>query len=156
MPKHKERFTIKFNLMKTNKKIRIAAVSVLGTVLLLFVVLVAHIAMAKPIDNATVQISRIDFDKPFDAAGTAEIKKNILSIPGVKSDVIVKRNVVVYFHDNRIADSKKVFNQLMAKGNYNAQRFTVPEHLASKSVCPVMNHDGMYYKFSKTVQQVFN
>ncbi len=142
--------------MKTNKKIRIAAVSVLGTALMLFVVLVAHIAMAKPVDNATVQISRIDFDKPFDDASAAEVKKNILSIPGVKSDVIIKRNVVVYFHDNRVSDSKKVYKELMAKGNYNAQRFTIPQNLASKSVCPVMNRDGMYYKFSKTVQQIFN
>ncbi|WP_309642742.1 hypothetical protein [Flavobacterium sp.] len=142
--------------MEINKKVRIAVVSVLGTVLLLFVVLVAHIATAKPIDNATIQISRIDFDKPFDSIGAVEIKKNMVSIPGVKSDVLVKRNVVVYFHDNRVADSKKVFDQLMAKGNYKAQRFLVPKNLASKSVCPVMNHDGVYYKFSKTVQQIFN
>lgn len=142
--------------MKINKKIRIAIVSVFGTVLLFFIVLIGHIATAKPIDNATVQISRIDFDKPFDESGAAEIKKNILSIPGVKSDVLVKRNVVVYFHDNKIADSKKVFNQLMTKGNYNAKRFTIPGNIASKQVCPVMNHDGIYYKFSKTVQQIFN
>ena len=142
--------------MKINKKARITIVSILGTMLLLFVVLVAHIATAKPIDNATIQISRIDFDKPFDETGAIEIKKNITSIPGVKSDVLVKRNVVVYFHDNRIADSKKVFDLLMAKGNYKAQRFLVPKNLASKSVCPVMNEDGVYYKFSKTVHQIFN
>lgn len=142
--------------MKINKKIRIAIASILGSALLFFVILVAHIATAKPIDNATIQISRIDFDKPFDEASAAEVKRNISSIPGVKSDVLVKENVVVYFHDNKIADSKKVFDQLMAKGNYNAQRFIIPKNLASKEVCPVMNQDGMYYKFSKTVQQIFN
>ncbi|WP_298222252.1 hypothetical protein [Flavobacterium sp.] len=142
--------------MKINRKLRIAAVSILGSVLLLFVILVAHIATAKPLENATVQVSRIDFDQPFDAIGAADVKTKILSIPGVKSDVLVKKNVVVYFHDNRIADSKKVFDQLMAKGNYHAKRFLVPENLASKSVCLVMNHDGFYYKFSKTVQKVFN
>ena len=138
------------------KKIKILVGSVLGVVVLLFVVLVVHIATAKPVENATIQISRIDFDKPFDATSAAEIKKNILSIAGVKSDVLVKGNVVVYFHDNKIGNSEKVFNQLMAKGNYNAQRFLVPKNLASKSVCPVINRDGFYYKFSTVVQQIFN
>jgi hypothetical protein len=142
--------------MKINKKIRIAFVSILGTALLFFVILVAHIATAKPLDNATIQISRIDFDKPFDEATAVEVKKNILSIPGVKSDVLVKENVVVYFHDNRIADSKKVFDQLMAKGDYKAERFIIPKNIASKQVCPVINKDGVYYKFSKTIQQIFN
>lgn len=142
--------------MKINKKVRIALVSVLGVVLFLFIVLIAHIATARPVDNATVQVSRIDFDRPLDAATAADVKKNILSIPGVKSDVLVKNNVVVYFHDNTVADSKKVFDQLMAKGNYNAKRFVLPANLASKSVCPVMNHDGFYYKFSKSVQKLFN
>lgn len=130
--------------------------SALVIVLLLFVVLVAHIAMTRPIENATVQVSRIDFDQPFDASTAAQVKNDILSIPGVKSDVLVKGNVVVYFHDNTITDSKKVFDQLMAKRNYTAIRFIVPENLASKSVCPVINHDGFYYKFSKSVQQLFN
>lgn len=149
-------FNHKSRAMKINKKIRIALLGVLSTALLLFVILVAHIATAKPVENATIQISRIDFDKPFDATSATEIKKNILSIAGVKSDVLVKGNVVVYFHDNKITNSEKVFNQLMAKGSYKAQRFLVPKNLASKSVCPVINRDGFYYKFSTVVQQIFN
>jgi len=142
--------------MKINKKIRVAIVSFTGTALLLFIILIAHIASARQVDNATIQISRIDFDKPFDSIGTLEIKSNIQSIPGVKSDVIVKGNVLVYFHDNKITNSKQVFDQLMTKGHYNAKRFTVPENIANKPVCPVMNHDSYYYRFSKSVQQLFN
>jgi hypothetical protein len=142
--------------MKTGKKIRIAIVSFIGTSLLLFIILVAHIASARQVENATIQVSRIDFDKPFDSIGAIEIKSNIQSIPGVKSDVIVKGNVLVYFHDNKITNSKKVFDALMTKGNYNAKRFEVPVSLASKSVCPVMNEDGVSYKFTKAVQQIFN
>lgn len=142
--------------MRTKKKIRIAIVSFIGTSLMLLIILVAHIASARQLENATIQVSRIDFDKPFDSLGTLEIKSNIQSIPGVKSDVIVKGNVVVYFHDNKITNSKKVFDVLMTKGNYHAQRFVVPANIASKSVCPVMNHDGVYYKFSETVKQIFN
>jgi hypothetical protein len=51
-------FNHKSRAMKINKKIRIALLGVLSTALLLFVVLVAHIATAKPVDNATIQISR--------------------------------------------------------------------------------------------------
>lgn len=142
--------------MKINKKLRIALVSVLGIFLFLFVVLVAHIATAKPVENATIQVSRIDFDQPIDAAKASEIKKNILSIPGVKSEVLVKKNVVVYFHDNRVADAKQVYDQLMNKGDYKARRFVLPENLATKSVCPVMRHDSFYYRFSKFVQNLFN
>jgi hypothetical protein len=144
--------------MKINKKVKVAVGSLLSVVLLLFIVLVIHIATAKPIviENATIQVSRIDFDKPFDAIGAIDIQNKIKTIPGVKSDVIVKSNVVVFFHDNKIANSEKVYNQLMALGNYKAQRFILPENLASKKVCPVMNRDSFSYKFSRGIQSIFN
>ena len=142
--------------MKINKKIKIALSSILGFFLLMFVILVYHIATAKPVDNANIQISRIDFDKPFDSLSTIEIKQKLHSIAGVKSEITVKRNVVVYFHDNRIADSKKVYDELMTKGNYKAQRFVIPAALANKQVCPVMRRDGISYKFTKFIQRIFN
>ena len=142
--------------MTTKRKLKIAVGSVLGTVLLLFVVLVAHIATAKPLENATIQVSRIDFDKPFDDISAMDIKEKMHRIPGVKSDILVKRNVVVYFHDNKITDSEKVYHQLMMMGHYNAQRFVVPANLAKQSVCPVMDQNSTYYKFSETVHHIFN
>ncbi len=142
--------------MITGKKIRIATVSFIGTVLLLSIILVTHIALARQPDNATTQLSRIDFDKPFDSLGSIELKNKLLSIPGVKREVFVKGNVVIYFHDNRITNSKKVFDALMTKGNYTAHPFIVPASIASKPICPIMNHDGTYYKFTQTVHQIFN
>lgn len=142
--------------MKINKKIKITIVSILGFLILLFVILVYHIATARPVENASIQISRIDFDKPFDSLGTIDIKQKLHTIAGVKSEIIVKRNVVVYFHDNKIADSKNIFKELMTKGNYNAKRFTIPANLANKEVCPVMRRDGISYKFTKFVQRIFN
>ena len=141
--------------MKINKKVKIVLLSVPVIIVLFFGILVYHITHVRPIDNATVQISRIDFDKPFDSLSTIQITKTIKTIPGVKSQVIVKRNVVVYFHDNRIADSKKVFDQLMKKGPYKAQRFILDPRMASTEVCPVMNPDGLSYKFTKLVQRIF-
>lgn len=145
--------------MKINRKIKIAAFSVLGIALLLFVVLVVHIATAKPAvyDNANLQISRIDFKQPLDSALVKEIHRNLKSISGVKTDHFnTEKGVVVYFHDNRIVNSKQVFDQLMAKGNYKAQRFIIPEHIAAKQVCPVMNRDGFSYKFSQGIRRIFN
>jgi len=142
--------------MKVTKKIRVIVLSILGFFLLMFVILVYHIATAKPVENATIQVSRIDFDKPFDSISALDIKEKLHRIPGVKSDIIIKRNVVVYFHDNQIADSKKIYDQLMTTGNYNAQRFLLPANLANKKVCPVMKKDGARYKFTKFVQGIFH
>lgn len=142
--------------MKINKTVKKIAWSVLGVVVLLFGILVYHIANAKPVENATIQISRIDFDQPFDSLSTVAIKEKLLGIKGVKSDIIVKNNVVVYFHDNTIADSKKVYDELMSKGNFKAERFILPPSLAAKHVCPVMEKDSYKYKFSKFIKGIFN
>ena len=142
--------------MKINKKIKIALLSILGFFLLMFVILVYHIATARPIENATIQVSRIDFDKPFDSMSAIDIKQKLHDIPGVKSDIIIKRNVVVYFHDNKVADSKRIYDELMTTGQYNAQRFILPEGLANKQVCPVIKKDGISYKFTQFVQRIFN
>lgn len=141
--------------MSIKKKIKIAVLSILGITIVLFVVLVYHIANARPIENANIQISRIDFDQPFDSLSTIQIKEKLHSIQGVKSDIIVKNNVVVYFHDNTVADSKKVFAELMTKGDYKAQRFILPAAMANNQVCPVMKKDSFKYKFSKWVQKHF-
>ena len=63
--------------MKINKKVKIIVGSILGIFVLLFLVLVVHIATAKPlvIDNASLQISRIDFKEPIDSLKAKEIHK---------------------------------------------------------------------------------
>jgi copper chaperone CopZ len=145
--------------MRIPKKIKIAVVSILGIVGLLFVVLVVHIATAKPVvyDNATLQISRIDFEEAIDSAKAKEIHRNLKSIPGVKNDRInMEKGVVVYFHDNKITNSKRVYEQLMMKGNYKAKPFIISNELAQKKVCPVMAEDSFSYKFSRGVQRIFN
>lgn len=147
--------------MKKNKKIKIIVWSVLGLFLVFNAFMVWHVLdrteKANNIDGAHFQISRIDFDKNFDSIGAINIEKTIKTIPGVKSQVIVKRNVVVYFHDNRIADSKKVFDQLMAKGNYNAKRFVLPAGIVKdQEVCPAMKKDGFYYNYTQLVLRIFN
>lgn len=143
-----------------NKKVKIA----LWSLLLLFIAfnafMVWHVLdMTKKrnnIDNRTIQISRIDFEKPFDSLSTIDIKSKLTSIEGVKSRITVVRNVVVYRHDNKVTNSKKVFDQLMTKGDYNAKPFEVPANLAGKEVCPAMKKDGFYYNYTQLVLRIFN
>lgn len=145
--------------MKINKKLKIALGSLLGVFLLLFVVLVVHIATARPvqIDNATLQISRIDFKEPIDPLKAKEIHRNMKSIAGVKNPkFFFGKNVLVYYHDMKIVNSGQVFNQLMSKGNYKAERLVIPVDIASRKVCPAMNQDSFSFKFSRGMQRIFN
>jgi len=145
--------------MKIHKNIKIAIGSILGIFLLLFVVLVVHIATAEPIvyDNATLQISRIDFKEPIDSLQAKQINCDMRSIAGVKNPLVfADKKVVVYYHDMKIANSEQVYNQLMAKGNYSANRYVVPAKLASNEACPVMDRNSFSFKFSRGIQRIFN
>lgn len=145
--------------MQVSKTVKWIAGSVFGTFTLLFIVLVVHIATAKPValDNATMQISRIDFKEPIDEAKAKEIHRNLKSIAGVMSDRLNKdTGVLVFFHDNRIANSEKIYNELMSKGNYKAERYVIAPELASKKVCPAINTNSFSYKFSRGIQRIFN
>ena len=141
------------------RKLKFIAMGLIGTTLLLLIILVVHIATAKPIkyDNATMQISRIDFQEPLDSLKIKEIHRNLKSIPGFISDSYnIKNNVVVFFHDNKIADSKKMVDQLIQKGNYKATRYVLPKGMEAKQVCPVIEEGSFSYHFSKGIQRIFN
>ena len=125
---------------------------------LLFLFFVYTIFTSKPglVNNANVQVSRIDFKSDITASQAKEICKNLRTIKGLTSDsIIVKRNTVVYFANNTITNSEKVYNQLMSKGSYDAKRFIVPVQMASVEVCP-LDRDGLTYKISKKLIQFFN
>lgn len=145
--------------MKINKKLKIAVGSIFVIFFLLFLVLVVHIATAKPlvIDNASLQISRIDFKEPIDSLKAKEIHRNLKSIPGVKTDRLnIETGVLVFFHDIKIANSEEIYNQLIALGNYKAERYILPKELENKKACPVMTEDSFSYKFSRGIQRIFN
>ncbi|MGX7667303.1 hypothetical protein [Flavobacterium pedocola] len=144
--------------MKVSKTLKWTISGILGTFTLLFLVLVVHLATVKPAeyDNATLQISRIDFKEPIDPLKAKEIHRHLKTITGVKNDRInTQTGVLVYFHDNRIVNSESVFRQLMAKGNYRAERYIVFQETANRKVCPVMNTNSFRYKFSRGVQRIF-
>ena len=131
----------------------------LGAILVLFAaILLFHIITAKPAvyDTPNLQVSRIDFKSDIDSLQARQICTDLRSIKGLTSDsIIIKRNVVVYFHNNKITNSEKVYNELMSKRPYDAKRYILPENLANKEVCPV-NQNSMSYKLSQKINQFFN
>jgi hypothetical protein len=144
--------------MKMNKTVKKVLIAVAGIGVLFFAILIFHIITAKPAvyDSPNLQVSRIDFKSTIDSAQAKQICADLRSIKGLTSDsIIVKRNVVVYFHNNKITNSEKVFNELMSKRPYEAERFILPTNMANKEVCPV-DQNSFAYKASKTINQFFN
>lgn len=144
--------------MKINKIIKkglmiTAVITIIFTAILLF-----HIITAKPAvyDTPNLQVSRIDFKTDIDSVQARQICTDLRSIKGLTSDsIIVKRNVVVYFHNNQITNSKKVYAQLMAKRHYDAKPYILPADLAGKEVCPI-DQNSMSYKLSQKINHFFN
>lgn len=144
--------------MKINKTIKRGLLAVLVFMLLFFGILIFHIITAKPAvyESPNLQVSRIDFKTIIDSAQAKQICSDLRSIKGLTSDsIIVKRNVVVYFHNNKITNSKKVYDELMAKRNYDAQQYVLPANLADKEVCPI-DQDSFSYKIAKSINRIFN
>ena len=143
--------------MKMNKNLKIGFKIVAGVVVLFFAILVFHIVTAKPAvyENENLQVSRIDFKNDIDSAQAKKINADLRSINGITSDsIIIKRNVVVYFHNNKITNSEKVYDELMTKSPYEAERFMLPENLANKEVCPI-DQNSFTYKMAKSLNQIF-
>lgn len=141
-----------------NKKIKRGLLAVAVLAVLFFGILIFHIVTAKPAvyESPNLQVSRIDFKTNIDSAQAKKIRSDLRSIKGLTTDsIIVKRNVVVYFHNNSITNSEKVYNELMAKGQYDAQRYILPASMANKEVCPV-DQNSFSYKMAKSLNQIFN
>lgn len=144
--------------MKINKIIKKGLWMGLIITVLFFAILLFHIITAKPAvyETPNLQVSRIDFKTNIDSLQAKQICSDLRSIKGLTSDsIIVKRNVVVYFHNNKITSSKKVYDELMAKRHYDAQRYILPADLANKEVCP-MDQNSLSYKLSQKINQFFN
>lgn len=144
--------------MKLNKKFKKAIFILSAVIVLLISVLLFHIITAKPAvyDTPNLQVSRIDFMSDIDSLQAKQICSDLRTIKGLTSDsIIVKRNVVVYFHNNSITSSKKVFDELLSKRPYQAKRYILPASLASQEVCPV-DQNSTSYKLSKKINQLFN
>lgn len=144
--------------MKMNKIIKKGLLTLGGIVILFIAILLFHIITAKPAvyESPNLQVSRIDFESNIDSLQAKQICADLRSIDGLTSDsIIVKRNVVVYFHNNKITNSERVYNELMSKRPYEAKRYILPANMANKKVCPI-DQNSFSYKMSRTINQFFN
>jgi len=145
--------------MSTSKIFKKIGLTLLGIFLILTVILVVHIATAEPvvIDNATMQVSRIDFTEPLTEDEVKEVKRGIKSIPGVKTEKInAEKGVLVFFHDNRVANAQQIHEQFKNLVSVESKLYVVSKDLASKKVCPVGDVNSFSFKFSRGIQRIFN
>lgn len=143
--------------MKTKTILKRTGIGILISFLVLIAVLVVHIITVtpEPLDNATLQISRIDFEAPIDIEEEKLIKSKLKSLTGVKSWRINKeKGVLVFFHDNRDLQANEAVIQIQKNTDLQPKLFKLPDGLAQKEVCPV-NRDGFAYQFSKGIQRIF-
>jgi len=145
--------------MKINRKLKIALVSILGTFLLLFAVLVVHIALVTKntkYDHPSIQLARIDFKEPIDSLKAKQINRDIKAIAGVgNTHFNTKAGILIYSMDVNKNSNDKVFKELMSKTTYKAKPFVVTEAMAANG-CPVMDKTTFTYKFSNVINKIIN
>jgi len=133
--------------------------SIAGTMLLLFLVLVVHIAIVTKnthYDNATLQLGRIDFRQPIDSAQAKEINHQIRMIAGVgNTHFNIKDGILIYSVDTRKNTNEQVYRQLVSKVPYRTELFKVTEEMTANG-CPVTDKSTYTYAFTHAVTKIIN
>lgn len=145
--------------MKKQKLLKIAMWTT-SIFAVLTIVLITHIYLVtRKIDypNKTLQLSRIDFKQPVNAAEAGTIKAFVQHQPGVNHAMFnPDTGILIYTYANDKQTSLNVYNQLMSSGNYKAERFIVPESAAANG-CPVMgDKDSFNGKLTACISKLFN
>lgn len=145
--------------MTRNKFIKIA-LGISSTLVLLFTVLVVHIAMVTNPKGKThygVQLSRIDFQSPQNHETIDEVISYLHSIPGVGNTMYNPiYNNIVFAHDLSVVDGNDVFAQLMAHKPIPATRFQLTqEQIAQTAICPVVNNKSIMMTIAHEIQKRF-
>lgn len=151
--------TIKTNNMKVSNKFKRILIASFGLFVLLFLVLVVHIALVTRnihYDNASIQLGRIDFKEPLDSVKAKEINTKIRSITGVgNTHFNLKDGILIYSVNLNKNSNQAVYQKLMAEIPYKAERYVVTNEMATKG-CPVMDKSTFAYQFSNTIQKIIN
>lgn len=145
--------------MKVSKNTKRILISVVSLFVLLFLVLVLHIAMVTKnthYDNATLQLGRIDFKEPIDSAKAKEINSKIRLIPGVgNTHFNIKDGILIYSVNLKKNTNESVYKQLTTQLPYKSEKYVVTENMAMKG-CPVMDKSSFSYQFSNTISKIIN
>lgn len=89
-----------------------------------------------------LQMGRIDFKESIDSTDAIQIRGFVNNIDGVqKSYFNLKDDILVFAFYNDKQTSQNIYDRLMASGNYEADKYVVPED-EKLSGCPVMSGEG--------------
>ena len=138
---------------KRNIAVRIAKWT-FGSLAVLIIALAIHIYVStNPEDDGhtRMQLARIDFSEPVDSTTAGTIKAFVAKIPGVRHCYFnIPDGKLVYGFIQGQQNSDRVYQLLMASGNYKAQKYVASEQMM-RSGCPIMSRNdfmrrvGMYF-----------
>ncbi len=143
-----------------NKWIKRTLIGVAAIALLLVGTLAVHIYMvvdAKPKSTgANLQLGKIDFASPIDSTTHAKASKAIYSIEGINRAYFNKEqgNLVFAYMNDGTLSHQKVYDQFMAKGDFNATLFRPSaEQLAAS--CPAIDKNSFTYQMGSYFEKLF-
>lgn len=134
--------------MSIKKKIIIRiAIGALSVFMLLFGVLVYHLYQVthKPgYGDVGLQMARIDFKQPLDSLQANNARNIVATLPGIKYAFINKESgMLVYSYAANQQNSLNVYNTLISKVNYKAERYVVSTE-QSKTGCPILDDKNSF------------
>lgn len=146
--------------MTLKKKIKIAIAGTLGLAVLLFVVLIVHIAiMVKgrtPPENATIQMARADFDQQPDVAGAGVIESRIRAMNGVKDTYYNPASkILIYTFDATKNNAVTIFNRAVKPSGFKVALHTFSKEEMSRG-CPAMDNSSFYSKLTAMIARMVN
>lgn len=146
--------------MTLKKKIKITIAGALGLAVLLFIVLVVHIAiMVKgrtPPENATIQMARADFDQQPGVAGAGLIESRIRAMSGVKSTYYNPASkILIYTFDATKNNAEAIFDRAVKPSGFGAALHTFSKEEMSRG-CPAMDNSSFYGKLTTVIDRIVN
>lgn len=129
----------------------------LGTIVLLFVVLVVHIYLVtrvKPPDEHTIVMARMDFKDSLGTADVTRISSWLYQQKGI-GHVLVNPDsrIAVFTFYPLHADANAIINAFKAQTGYHAERF-MPSEEDMKNGCPVAS-TSVTYKLASFIKRIF-
>lgn len=131
----------------------------LATAVVLFAVLVVHIAMVSDKRTqhlANMQLARIDFAQPIAEDEASIISRSMADLPGIQhARVNIERTNIVYSYDRGMQQQETVFRIVDLMSSAPCSRVIISADQAAKG-CPAMAQRSALAMLTGWVQRTFN